>query len=182
LRGLVVELDERLEKGPSHMGWMLSGHEGWTDWASIKDLTKYPELRALERVWMLPPVLVGLVTLWIGGPFALVWGFFVSQVLFWHGTFTINSFSHVIGTRRFVTKDDSRNHWLLALITMGEGWHNNHHHRPGVARQGIPWWEIDLTYYILRALAAVGLVWDLRAPSAKAVEADAAAGTFADAA
>jgi stearoyl-CoA desaturase (Delta-9 desaturase) len=146
------------------MGWMLSGKEEGTDWGSIKDLTKFPELRALEAVWMLPPVLVGVLTWWLGGWFGFVWGFCLSQVLFWHGTFTINSFSHVIGTRRFETKDDSRNHWLLALITMGEGWHNNHHHRPGVARQGLPWWEIDVTYYILRGLAALGVVWDLRAP------------------
>jgi stearoyl-CoA desaturase (delta-9 desaturase) len=152
----------------SHMGWMLSHELEWTDHAGVKDLTRYPELRALERVWMLPPVAVGLLTWWLGGTFGLVWGFLVTQVLFWHGTFSINSLAHVLGSRRFATKDDSRNHWLLALITFGEGWHNNHHHRPGVCRQGLRWWEIDLTYYGLGALAAVGLIWDLHEPKAEA--------------
>lgn len=150
----------------SHMGWMLSGREEGTDLDSVKDLARFPELRFLERIWIVPPVLAAVITWSLGGAFALVWGFALSQVLYWHGTFTINSFSHVIGTRRFATRDDSRNHWLLALITMGEGWHNNHHHQPGSARQGMRWWEIDVTYYILRSLAAVGLIWDLRARGA----------------
>ncbi len=151
----------------SHMGWMLSrDHEG-TDLNGVKDLARYPELRVLERLWMLPPVLVGVATWAVWGSWGLVWGYFVAQTLFWHGTFTINSLAHVFGTRRFDTRDDSRNHWLLALITFGEGWHNNHHHRPGSARQGMRWWEIDLSYYILRGLAAVGLVWDLRSVGEK---------------
>ena len=95
---------------------------------------------------------------------ALVWGFFVSTVILWHGTFTINSLSHVIGRRRYATTDDSRNNWLLALITLGEGWHNNHHHYQSSCRQGFFWWEVDLTYYGLRALSWVGLVWDVREP------------------
>jgi stearoyl-CoA desaturase (delta-9 desaturase) len=93
-----------------------------------------------------------------------VWGFFVSTVILWHGTFTINSLSHVIGRRRYATTDDSRNNWLLALITLGEGWHNNHHHYQSSCRQGFFWWEVDLTYYGLRALSWVGLVWDVREP------------------
>ena len=100
----------------------------------------------------MPPVVVGAGRPGrLGGCFGLVWGFLVCQVLFWHGTFTINSLSHVFGTRRYATRDDSRNNWLLALITLGEGWHNNHHHYPASARQGFRWWEIDLTYYVLRA-------------------------------
>jgi stearoyl-CoA desaturase (delta-9 desaturase) len=157
----------------SHMGWMLSRHHEGTDLASVTDLARYPELRWLERLWAVPPLAVGLLTWALGGTFALVWGFAVAQVLFWHATFTVNSLAHVIGTRRFDTRDDSRNNWLLALITFGEGWHNNHHHRPGVARQGIRWWEIDVSYYILRGLAAVGLVWDLRKPHTRATSADA---------
>ena len=102
---------------------------------------------------------------------ALVWGFAVSQVLCWHGTFTINSLSHLWGGRRYATDDDSRNNPLLALITMGEGWHNNHHHYQVAARQGFCWWEIDCTYYVLRALAAVGLVWDLHGVPEHIVEA-----------
>jgi stearoyl-CoA desaturase (Delta-9 desaturase) len=92
----------------------------------------------------------------------LIWGFFVSTIVLLHATVTINSLAHRFGSRRYDTNDDSRNNWLLALITFGEGWHNNHHHFPGSARQGFRWWEIDLTYYALRAMAAVGLVWDLK--------------------
>ena len=155
----------------SHIGWILSHENNETDLAAVPDLVKFPELRLLERFWMVPPIAVAVLTFAIGGYFALVWGYFVAQVALWHGTFTINSLSHVIGTRRFETTDDSRNHWALALITLGEGWHNNHHHRPGVARQGLSKWEIDISHGILRVLAAVGLVWDLRAqPAAKAAK------------
>jgi stearoyl-CoA desaturase (delta-9 desaturase) len=146
----------------SHMGWMLSGRQATTDLENVKDLAKYPELRLLERFHYVPVIVAGLVTWALGGTFGLVWGGFASQVLFWHGTFTINSLSHLFGSRRYATRDDSRNNWLLAILTMGEGWHNNHHHRPGRARQGVRWWELDVTYYVLRALAAVGLIWDLR--------------------
>ena len=100
----------------------------------------------------------------IGGWPLLVWGFFVSTVLLWHGTFTINSLSHVFGSRRYATNDDSKNNFLLALITCGEGWHNNHHYYQSTANQGFFWWEIDLSYYMLKALSGFGLVWDLRTP------------------
>jgi len=145
----------------SHMGWILSRDLEDTDLSRIKDFAKYPELRWLNRYWMVPAVAAGVITFLIGGFFALVWGFAVCQVLTWHGTFTINSLSHVWGGRRYATDDDSRNNPVLAVITMGEGWHNNHHHYQVSTRQGFFWWEIDCTYYILRALAAVGLVWDL---------------------
>ena len=148
----------------SHMGWILSYEQEGTDLNAVKDLARFPELRWLDRFYLVPPVLLAVGLYWYGGVFALVWGFFVSQVLLWHGTFTINSLSHVIGTRRFATSDDSRNHLALALITLGEGWHNNHHHRPGVVRQGLTWAEIDISYYVLKGLAALGLVWDLRLP------------------
>ena len=91
-----------------------------------------------------------------------VWCFGVSTTLLYHGTFTINSLAHTIGRRRFATSDDSRNSFLLSILTLGEGWHNNHHHCPGTVRQGFYWWEIDPTYYVLRAMRALGLVWDLR--------------------
>jgi stearoyl-CoA desaturase (delta-9 desaturase) len=145
----------------AHHGWILSRDLEGTDLSRIKDFSKYPELRWLNRWWMLPPVAAGVITFLAGGFFALVWGFAVSQVLTWHGTFTINSLSHLWGGRRYATDDDSRNNLVLALITMGEGWHNNHHHYQVSARQGFFWWEIDGTYYVLRALAAVGLIWDL---------------------
>jgi stearoyl-CoA desaturase (delta-9 desaturase) len=145
----------------SHMGWILARDLEGTDQSRIRDFSKYPELRWLDRWWMLPPIAAGVLTFAIGGFFALVWGFALCQVLCWHGTFTINSLSHLWGSRRYTTDDDSRNNPVLAMITMGEGWHNNHHHYQVAARQGFTWWEIDLTYYVLRALAAVGLVWDL---------------------
>ncbi len=127
----------------------------------IKDFARFPELRWLNRYWVLPVIAGAVAPFAVGGFFALVWGFAVSQVLTWHGTFTINSLSHVWGGRRYATADDSRNNPLLAVITMGEGWHNNHHHYQVAARQGFYWWEIDCTYYVLRALAAVGLIWEL---------------------
>jgi stearoyl-CoA desaturase (delta-9 desaturase) len=145
----------------SHMGWILARDFEDTDLGKIRDFAKYPELVWLNRWWWLPGLAVGALTFAIGGTFALVWGFAVSQVLCWHGTFTINSLSHLFGSRRYATTDDSRNNLALALITLGEGWHNNHHHYQVAARQGFKWWEIDVTYYVLRALGAVGLVWDI---------------------
>ena len=109
----------------------------------------------------------------IGGAQALVWGFFVSTVLLWHGSFAINSLAHLFGSRRYATGDNSRNNWLLAIATTGEGWHNNHHHYQSSANQGFFWWEIDVTYYLLRLLQLIGLVWDLRRPPPDVVRARA---------
>ena len=145
----------------SHMGWILSRDLEETDYSRIKDFSKYPELRWLDKYWVIPPIAVGTITFLIGGFFALVWGFAVAQVLCWHGTFTINSLSHVWGRRRYKTGDDSRNNPVLAAITLGEGWHNNHHHYQVSARNGFFWWEYDVTYYGLKVLSFVGLVWDL---------------------
>ncbi len=145
----------------SHMGWILARDLEGTDHSRIRDFAKYPERVWLDRWWFLPPIAAGVLTYAIGGFFALVWGFALCQVLCWHGTFTINSLSHLWGGRRYATTDDSRNNPVLAAITLGEGWHNNHHHYQVSARQGFFWWEYDVTYYVLRALAAVGLVWDV---------------------
>ena len=101
------------------------------------------------------------------GPQILVWGFFVSTVILYHATFTINSLAHRLGSQRFPTRDDSRNNFFLALLTFGEGWHNNHHRYPGSVRQGFRWLEIDMTYYLLRMMSSVGLVWDLRGVPAR---------------
>jgi stearoyl-CoA desaturase (delta-9 desaturase) len=146
----------------AHHGWILAHDRNATDLSRIKDFAKFPELRWLNRWWMVPPIAFGGLILAIGGFEAFIWGFCVCQVLCWHGTFTINSLSHLWGSRRYSTDDDSRNNLALALITLGEGWHNNHHHYQASARQGFYWWEIDITYYVLRALAAVGLIWELR--------------------
>jgi stearoyl-CoA desaturase (Delta-9 desaturase) len=145
----------------SHHGWILSHQHDTTDLARIKDFARYPELRWLNRYWFVVVVALGTATFLLGGFYALIWAFAVPQVLSWHGTFTINSLSHLWGTRRYRTTDDSRNNLVLALITMGEGWHNNHHHYQVSVRQGFHWWQIDCTYYVLRAFAAVGLIWDL---------------------
>jgi stearoyl-CoA desaturase (delta-9 desaturase) len=159
----------------SHMGWFLTRGAFRTDLEAVKDLAKFPELRLLDRFDIFVPVLLaaGLFALgsWLetaapsletSGPQLLVWGFFVSTVVLFHVTVTINSFAHRFGSRRFATRDDSRNNWFLALLTFGEGWHNNHHHYPGSARQGFRWWEYDFTYYGLKAMSALRLVWDLK--------------------
>ena len=159
----------------SHVLWFLTPRGFRTHWERIPDLAAYPELRWLDRYDTLVPVLLAGALYGLGallestapqlgtsGGQMLVWGFFVSTVVLFHATVTINSLSHVYGSRRFDTRDDSRNNLWLALITFGEGWHNNHHFFPGTARQGFRWWEIDLTWYGLRAMAAVGLVRDLK--------------------
>lgn len=156
-----------------HVGWILSRKYQRTETQRVRDLLEFPELVWLDRWWWLPPVAFGVGLGLIGGWFALVWGFCVSTVLLWHGTFTINSLTHLFGTRRYATTDNSRNNPLFALITLGEGWHNNHHYYPRSVRQGFFWWEIDPTYYVLRCLAALGLVWDLHAPPKHVVDGDA---------
>ncbi|MEO6154422.1 MAG: acyl-CoA desaturase [Thermomonas sp.] len=159
----------------SHAGWFLTPHGFRTDWSRIPDLAKYPELRLLDRYdTLVPVVLAGLLyglgallehtqpQLGTNGAQMLVWGFFISTVVLFHATVTINSFAHRFGKRRFNTKDDSRNNVWLALITFGEGWHNNHHFFPGTVRQGFRWWEVDVTWYVLRVMAMFGLVRDLK--------------------
>jgi stearoyl-CoA desaturase (delta-9 desaturase) len=148
----------------SHVGWIFSKKNFDPDYGTIRDLAQYPELRWLDKYDLVPPVLLGIACFVFGGWPGLFVGFFLSTVLTYHGTFLINSLAHGLGNQRYLTGDDSRNHWLLALITMGEGWHNNHHHYQSATRQGFKWWEVDITYYILKALSWTGLVWDLREP------------------
>ena len=148
----------------SHVGWILSRRYAATDTARVNDLARYPELVWLDRWWAVPPTALAIGLFLLGGPFALLWGFFVSTVLLWHGTFTINSLTHIFGSRRYPTKDNSRNNALLAAITLGEGWHNNHHYYQRSTRQGFFWWEVDPTYLVLRAMALLGLVWDVHEP------------------
>jgi stearoyl-CoA desaturase (Delta-9 desaturase) len=153
----------------SHMGWWLGReHEaGRPD--LIPDFAGYPELRWLERhAYVGPLFLIAVVTLAFGLD-GFLWGFAVSTCALMHGTFTINSLSHVFGSRRYATTDTSRNNFLLALITLGEGWHNNHHHYMSSANQGFMWWEIDISYYVICLLEKVGLVWDVRRPTAIAL-------------
>lgn len=149
----------------SHAGWILSSKYDRTRTESIRDFARFPELVWLNKYHLLPPTVLGVAVFLIGGWPLLFWGFFLSTVLCWHGTFTINSLSHIFGSRRYKTTDTSRNNFLLALITCGEGWHNNHHYHQNTANQGWFWWEVDFTYYTLKALSWVGLVSDLRKPS-----------------
>lgn len=159
----------------SHMGWFMSKKHYHYNPARVQDLSKYPELVFLDRYDSVVPTFLFIALLatgWLLKIFApelgtgpgqmLVWGFCISTIALFHTTVTINSLSHVFGRRRFNTKDNSRNNWFLALLTLGEGWHNNHHHFPGTARQGFMWWEIDVTYYILKLLEKMGIIWDVR--------------------
>jgi stearoyl-CoA desaturase (delta-9 desaturase) len=155
----------------SHVGWFMNRSNFRTRSELIQDLTRYPELRFLDRFDIVPPIALAALLYVFGGAQLLIWGFFISTVLLHHVTFTVNSLAHRFGRRRYATSDDSRNSWWIALLTFGEGWHNNHHHFPGSVRQGFYWWEIDLTYYLLRAMAACGLVWDLKPVPARIREA-----------
>jgi stearoyl-CoA desaturase (delta-9 desaturase) len=148
----------------SHLGWIFARKHDQADLTKVADLARYPELMWLHRHELLPATVLAGLCFWIAGWSGLVVGFFWSTVLLYHATFCINSLAHVCGAKRYVTGDDSRNNALLAFFTMGEGWHNNHHAFQSSVRQGFRWWEIDLAYYVLRALSWIGLVWDLKAP------------------
>ncbi len=148
----------------AHLGWIFARKHDVTEFSKVKDLTRYPELLWLDRWALVPPIALGIASFFIAGWSGVVVGFFWSTVLLYHGTFCINSLAHVSGSKRYVTGDDSRNNWLLAIITMGEGWHNNHHAYQSSVRQGFKWWEYDPTYYILKALSWCGVVWDLKSP------------------
>jgi stearoyl-CoA desaturase (delta-9 desaturase) len=148
----------------AHLGWFFTPRHNDTEIGAIADFARFPELRWLDRHPYFPAAaLAGLCFALAGWP-GLVVGFCWSTVLVWHATFSINSLAHVFGRRRYVTGDESRNNWFLALLTMGEGWHNNHHAYQSSVRQGFRWWEYDPTFYVLRALSWLGLVWDLHAP------------------
>ena len=148
----------------SHLGWIFARRHDGPDLAKVTDLTRYPELMWLHKYEQAPAVVLALLCFLIAGWSGLVVGFLWSTVLVYHATFCINSLAHVSGRKRYVTGDDSRNNWLLAVFTMGEGWHNNHHAYQSSVRQGFKWWEIDPTYYLLRALSWIGLVWGLKTP------------------
>ena len=154
----------------SHVLWIFSKRGRTADYSLIKDFQKYPEMVWLEKWERLPPFLLGVAVWAVAGWSGLFVGFFLSTVLLFHGTFTINSLSHVYGKQPYITGDHSRNNLLLAIITLGEGWHNNHHHFPSAAPQGFRWWQIDVTYYILKILSAFRIVWDLRLPPTHVVE------------
>ncbi len=159
----------------SHLGWFLSHANFKTQLERVRELTRFRELCWLDRFDSIVPVVLALAIFGLGellrvyipnlqtnGWQLLVWGFVVSTIALYHATFCINSLAHIWGSRRYATRDHSRNNWLLALFTLGEGWHNNHHHYPGSVKQGFYWWELDFTYYGLKVLAALGLIWNLK--------------------
>jgi len=159
----------------SHMGWFLAKKNFLTDRKVVRDLIKFKELVLIDRFDWLPPVLL-LLSLFVIGEYLslisgvsglnmVIWGFCVSTILVYHCTFAVNSIAHLWGTQRYNTKEESKNNFFVALLTFGEGWHNNHHHYPGSIRQGFFWWEVDLTYYALRFLSFFGIVYNLRTVS-----------------
>ncbi len=154
----------------SHVGWIVSKTTDETEFDRIKDFARFPELRFLNTHYWLPPTVLAVALFLVGGWTAFAWGFVVSTVVLWHGTFTINSLAHVIGRRRFETTDESRNSLLLALITCGEGWHNNHHRHQHSAAQGFYWWQVDFAYYVIRAAAWLGLVRNVVKPTPDILE------------
>lgn len=159
----------------SHVWWILARSRANTNVKAVQDLAKYPELRFLDRFDFLVPLLLAFSLALLGYSLErwapqlgattgqlVVWGFFISTVVLFHCTCTINSLSHLFGTKRFKTKDQSRNNALLAIITMGEGWHNNHHRYSKSTRQGFYWYEYDVTYYILVMMSWVGIIWNIK--------------------
>lgn len=153
----------------SHLGWILSDELKDADKENMKDWHKYPELWWLDKYDWLPGVVTAVFCYAVGGVSGFFWGFLLGTVLLYHATFCVNSVCHLIGYRRFETTDRSRNNFLVAIATMGEGWHNNHHHYPSAARQGFKWWEIDMSYIILKILSQFGIVWGLRQPTPRAL-------------
>ena len=162
----------------SHMGWFLTKSNFVTNTKLIRELIRFPELRIIDRFDLLMPLALS-ISLWGLGYYLeqyepslhtngfqlFIWGFSISTIMLYHATFLVNSVAHQWGKKRYETKDTSRNNFLIAILTFGEGWHNNHHHYPGSARQGFYWWEIDLTYYVLKCLAMMGIIWDVRTVS-----------------
>lgn len=154
----------------SHVGWFLCSKFEAPQYDKIHDFTKFPELRFLDRFYLLPPFFVAFLFWYFYGWGMLLVGFCLSTILLYHGTFSINSMAHVFGRRRYSTSDTSRNSFWLAMITCGEGWHNNHHHYQASARQGFRWWELDFSYYVLKLLSIFKIVRDLKTPSPKALK------------
>jgi stearoyl-CoA desaturase (delta-9 desaturase) len=155
----------------SHVGWILSRTTEETKLKNVPDLTRYPELRWLNKYHLVPGVLLGVALFFLGNGWqTLLWGLFVSTTMLWHATFTINSLSHWWGVRTYETTDTSKNNFFLALLTMGEGWHNNHHYYPRAVNNGFRWYQVDITYYVLRLLSVFGIVWDLHTPPQKVLE------------
>jgi stearoyl-CoA desaturase (delta-9 desaturase) len=167
----------------SHAGWFMCTRYYATPYRRVQDFARFPELVWLNRFDKAVPALLGLFlylcgvwmnhvapSLGVTGWQLFVWGFVISTTVLFHATASINSVAHLVGRKRYDTGDESRNNFLLALVTLGEGWHNNHHQYMGSTRQGFYWWEIDITYYVLKFLSSCGLIWELKPVPAKAYD------------
>lgn len=150
----------------SHIGWVTVGtsqdNSEEIEKRYIPDLLKDRSLVLISRFWYVPTIVTGIILGLIGGWSMVIWGIFLTTTLGWHFTWFVNSITHIWGGRRFETKDDSTNNALVAAVTWGEGWHNNHHAHPVSARHGLTWYEVDLNWLQLKALEKVGLVWDMK--------------------
>jgi stearoyl-CoA desaturase (delta-9 desaturase) len=155
----------------AHAGWLLSREHLDPDRAIVKDLTKYPELVWLDRLWMLPGLILIAICYACLGWSGVVYSYCFTVAAAFQITFAVNSVGHLFGTQRFDTGDGSRNNWLVGILALGEGWHNNHHRAPASARHGLAWYELDLSYLCIRGLAVLGLVWDVKEPPALASDA-----------
>ncbi|AMV26964.1 Fatty acid desaturase [Gemmata sp. SH-PL17] len=157
----------------AHFGWLFTRDPGVSDTRSIRDLTKYPELVWLDRLWVLPGLLLAAACYALLGWNGLVYGYCLTTVLVLHVTFAINSVAHLFGRQRFGTGDGSRNNAPLGILALGEGWHNNHHRAPHSARHGFAWYEFDETYVFIRVLARLGVVWDVKLPPPEILKSEA---------
>jgi stearoyl-CoA desaturase (delta-9 desaturase) len=150
----------------SHVGWIVRRDPKTGDFENYRqyarDLVADRYILFLDRTYVLLQVALGLLLLWLGGWSFVVWGIFVRLVVSWHCTWLVNSAAHMFGYQTYESRDESRNCWWVALLSFGEGWHNNHHAFPRSARHGLRWWELDMNYLALRMLKAMGLVWDVR--------------------
>lgn len=163
----------------AHVGWVLAPDYNDYDSKRVKDLTKFPELVFIDKYHFIPPMALAIATFllgWLvtgaasGGLTYFLWGFCLSTVILYHTTFAINSFCHLLGSRRYETGESSRNSFILAILTLGEGWHNNHHYYPHCARQGFFWWEFDPTYYVIKLLKAVRIVHEIKEPTKRVLD------------
>lgn len=169
----------------SHMGWMMNPKCFKPAKYKLNDFTKFPEIKFLNKFYGPIMILQGVLIYFAGvylennypelgtsGLQLLVWGFFLATVWTWHVTFSINSICHIFGKKRFKSNDESRNNWIMGILAMGEGWHNNHHKYGWSARNGMRWYEFDLSWYVIKTLSLLGIVWDVKVPTKEQLKAE----------
>ena len=157
----------------AHIGWFLNDTRNDRLESTnpvVRDFSRAPEIRWLDRYYFVPPLALAAAMWAVGGFPWLVWGFCLPTMTLAHATFAINTINHLFGSRRFETRDASRNNAFTAFFAAGEGWHNNHHRFQRAARNGFYWWEFDPTWYVIRLMKAVGLAWDVQVVPARIYE------------